>query len=759
MIQLALRIALRGGLTARGTLVVRAFGIALGTAILLLALGAPGALEARGDRSSWRDERTTWRDESTWRYAPEAASSGRQLLHVVPIPDHYREYALTRVFVARLSDTPLVPPGLDRTPEPGDVFVSEPLRRLIEQDPQGLGARFGTITGSIAPDGLRDRNELLAIVGVANAELPQHGLGLAEIPRGEAIPGSSNLLRMLAIIGAVTLLAPVALFIAAATRLDAHQSEIRLSAMRLAGASPVDIRRYVTAEAMLAVVPGLLLGFGLFMLGRQLALFVTYMGYGFFPEDVALSRAAVACLVLIPLLVVGASIWGMRGVEVSPLGVRRGVTEHRISPLAPLVLCAGIVMFALVLRLEGTPGIAGLALAASVITIVVGLATTGPWIGRYVAALLARGVRAPALLLALRRIAGDARSSFRTVAGVSLAVFLGTFFLTVVDAAERETQGAVPASGIHPSTLIVQIDDERVTLDPTIDTVSLDFVTFVSKEGFDPRTGEATGSYGAAFIGTCQELARAMAISACDDAPMLIRSGFSWPAAQEDVIVPSTPDFLQYDEQRLPAQVGSFSVQEQAWNAPDVIISPEVWPLATTGMYWPRRIVAIPAPGEDMEALRSRIIQQSPTMIVQTSTEEYASDNSSVREVRQLVYLGILAAFVISGATGAISVAGSLIARRVPFSLLRLTGCPLGVLRRAIMAEAILPLLLVSVLSVIVGVLCGLMTIALAGSGPVEAPASVVLPLFGGLALGLALMVPVLPLIERVTRSSHTRFD
>src|SRR5690606_37011793 len=106
-----------------------------------------------------------------------------------------------------------------------------------------------------------------------------------------------------------------------------------------------------------------------------------------------------------------------------------------------------------------------------------------------------------------------------------------------------------------------------------------------------------------------------------------------------------------------------------------------------------------PRQGEDVEAIRTAIVQADPTVQVLTAAEQYREGNESIGELRRLTFLGTFAAFVLSGATAALSVAGAVIARRLPFALLRMSGCPAGTLQRTLVAEAMLPLALVSVIS------------------------------------------------------------
>lgn len=74
-------------------------------------------------------------------------------------------------------------------------------------------------------------------------------------------------------------------------------------------------------------------------------------------------------------------------------------------------------------------------------------------------------------------------------------------------------------------------------------------------------------------------------------------------------------------------------------------------------------------------------------------------------QFQQLAHVVILASLPIAGCSLAVSVAGGLSDRRRPFSLLRLTGVQLRVLRRVLALESAIPLLVVSIVAIGTGFL------------------------------------------------------
>ena len=88
-----------------------------------------------------------------------------------------------------------------------------------------------------------------------------------------------------------------------------------------------------------------------------------------------------------------------------------------------------------------------------------------------------------------------------------------------------------------------------------------------------------------------------------------------------------------------------------------------------------------------------------------TIGEFSAQTNRTTLEYEQLAEVVILVSLVIAGCTLAVSVAAGLTYRKRLFSLLRLTGAPLSVLRRVVALESAAPLLVTAVVSTGLGFL------------------------------------------------------
>ena len=143
-----------------------------------------------------------------------------------------------------------------------------------------------------------------------------------------------------------------------------------------------------------------------------------------------------------------------------------------------------------------------------------------------------------------------------------------------------------------------------------------------------------------------------------------------------------------------------------------------------------------------------------PSLGVPLTLGEQTADLTTINDAyQQLASVVILASLTIAGCTLAAAVAAGLADRKRPFSLLRLTGAPLAMLRRVVTLEAAVPLLAVAAVSIGVGFAAAAMY------------ASVVnccihwwrrVPLYyllvvAGIAASLGIIAATFPLLRRIT--------
>jgi hypothetical protein len=141
-----------------------------------------------------------------------------------------------------------------------------------------------------------------------------------------------------------------------------------------------------------------------------------------------------------------------------------------------------------------------------------------------------------------------------------------------------------------------------------------------------------------------------------------------------------------------------------------------------------------------------------------TEADFQTDSNNTLNKWQQLANVVILTSLPIAGCSLAVSIAGGLSDRRRPFSLLRLTGVPLRVLRRVIVLESAVPLLVGAVVAIGTGFLAAQLFLQSQEHYSLRAPGvgyyAVVL---AGLAASLGIIASTLPVLRRITGPETAR--
>ena len=319
MIRLGLRLALADGRRSAFSVALTAAAVAIGTAILLFAISFQPALGDRDSRQAWRQ--------------PLPPGDAQPRLLMAGGEDRFAGQPLVRIFLAPLTADAPTPPGLTRLPGPGEAYASPALADLLARTPADqLAPRIGRVVGTIGPEGLRSPQELVAVIGADPSSLTGKGAEAVTSFRTTSLPPdlppAAILILVLAVVGA---LAPVAVFVATATRMAAARREQRLAALRLIGATPAQVSRLAIVEALLYTAIGAPAGVALFFLARPAVALIPLDGSTWWPDAMVPPIAqALLLLVLVQIVGAAAALFGMRRLSVSPLGV-----QQRVTPPAP----------------------------------------------------------------------------------------------------------------------------------------------------------------------------------------------------------------------------------------------------------------------------------------------------------------------------------------------------------------------------------------------------------------------------------------
>ena len=127
---------------------------------------------------------------------------------------------------------------------------------------------------------------------------------------------------------------------------------------------------------------------------------------------------------------------------------------------------------------------------------------------------------------------------------------------------------------------------------------------------------------------------------------------------------------------------------------------------------------------------------------------------------KQLANVVILVSRPIAGCSLAVAVAAGLTERKRPFSVLRLTGVSVAMLRRVVALETVVPLVLTATVSIAVGFLAAQLFLRAQLDQTLVAPGpQYYLIVALGLLAALAILGSTLPMLSRITGPDAARFD
>jgi hypothetical protein len=355
------------------------------------------------------------------------------------------------------------------------------------------------------------------------------------------------------------------------------------------------------------------------------------------------------------------------------------------------------------------------------------------------ARLLARRADRPEVLVAARRMADNPQAAFRAVSGLVLALFVASIaigMITTIDAydgplhqsyASRvlfadltpywEGPAGVPSAPLV-NGLVGRLQAQKgvssvVAVRDVPGTTDFDYTGAVSCRDLDrlPFLGRCAAG------ATTATISRDLASHRDRPAP---GPGNRWPPA-------------------------SVSVSQLAALPVDLLI------VGTDGSQ------------SAVETARTLLESTYPGYDLPTTITEFEASRGNAKldaEYRQLVDVVVLCSMVVAGCSLAVSVATGLTDRRRPFSLLRLSGAPLSMLRRVLLLESVVPLVLVALVSVGVGFLAAYLFLRAQLSEQLQWPhLSYYLVVALGLLVALAVTVSTLPLLPRTTGPDAARND
>ena len=593
-------------------------------------------------------------------------------------------------------------------PDPGEYYVSPALEAILQANPEAdLGSRYGeTQIGVLPRDLVPYRDQLWVVRGVTPEALALEGDALASqtVYTLEPNPVSGtdqailSVVEMVIYLGVFILLLPVLFLVSISTRLGSVQREQRYAALRLVGVTNGQVVRIIAFESLISTVLGIGIGYlGYVVLYPALTdLALTDMRY--WPSDIqVLPWQHVAIIVGTLLLSLVSNWWGMRHVYTSPLGVsRRQKMEKRPRAWRLLPLIAGCALVVAVIFISSEViDVANktFMIILAVVLIMVGLVLATPWLTYRIAGLVAKVTKRPTTLLATRYIKQHARAIARSVSGVILALFAGSFYLIAISgvpALEAASLQDSPDALLKNNTALIKFVEANTVESLNEALAQADFVT-----------NYTTISYiDGMYVGQCEVLAQYYQGLECGGDHQFALIG----TLIENPNVPANQNlrFISYAD----TEAAALDLVHTAYAAQ---LGTDLQTATNTSNNETRFLVSISP--EEVDALRTLVSQTtgggaqgiSTAYVLSSEVAHAPVINQTIDQLASLAYLGIVVTMVVATISIVVSTLSGLYERRHSMFTLHLSGMQTDELKREVLAESLLPLLLTALVSVGLG--------------------------------------------------------
>ncbi|WP_306326273.1 FtsX-like permease family protein [Streptomyces venezuelae] len=746
---LGMRLLWGSGRRGRVRFLLMAMGSALGVACLAAVLTIPSILTAHDARTAAREP-----------------NPGPSNVLYQEFRDPYGSQPLHRVFVARTRPGPTpVPPGLDRLPAAGEAIVSPKLRQILAANARTAGLVPGRVTGTIAPDGLGDSEDLYAYVGTTPAKLtaPEElgGFGASRTWRQIVEPSTLDILRFT--LGCIVLL-PLVIFLSVCARLSGESRARRLAALRLVGLSVKDTLRVNAGESVAAATVGAVVGLVGYLGVNEVMARVGLPGLHWYPADGRPSWSTVAvCLLGCPTLAWGVGQFSARRAALSPITVRRTGERKPPRKFGTLLLVPGlgIIVGYCVLSVMGRDPSGGSASSllvpgAVLLTgagLVFGLAPITAWLARR----MARAAKTLPVALAMRRTEVDPGSSLRVVTGLVLLVFGASLTQGVLVELDQVSRRTAPLQEYN-----IKLSEIEPAQRQALAEVPGVLTQVVSYSSWEPMGADGDVRHASVVVATCAQLSSYTERSTgCVDGKVMQlrdeRTTFEYdPQPGEQY------PFVLKDGRKALFTVPRERVDVRPWDVSvfdsgALLVPPALLPGPLADSNGTLTLVS------DSDPATIRAVLDGVGAVAPTSAVEpvgiVIDSLAQLTVIRSLLVVGMVLGLVIGVAAFVVSVADRAMERRGQVTALALLGARAGTLRVVQVLQVLLPLVVGLGAAIVAGWLAE-SSYLITGGGAVHWDWEG-LPLLLVCALGVlvAAALASVPMVRRHIDPEHIRRD
>lgn len=628
------------------------------------------------------------------------------------------------MYVATDGGQPQLPADLPRWPKPGEYWVSSAVEDFMESSSYDVGARFGSTKLGVLPESMvAGPDQQVVIMGMRKADIPN------PVPvysfNDPVVDIATQVIGAIIYLGVAIVLFPVLILISIAAKLGSVQREQRYAALRLVGATNRQILTIVTFESLVAAVGGFAIGTAAYFAARPALFEISFAGGRQWPSRITVTPLQWAVVALATIaLIFFSNTWGMRALRFSPLGVvRRQKPEKRPSIARLVPLATGIGLFICVyLSVDENRGDGSTVyiILVAVLATMIGLVLAGPWFTYGLGGLIRRLTQSADLFIGSSYVRAHAAGVSRSVVGVVLALFAGSFFLTAVS--------DVPAD----------IFDRR----------SDSFAPgMVRVQGADQEElAQIEGAAWASDVRTYPQLAGAYMVMPCADASRYLDN-----VTCAGGVVAVNPYAPAGQGDYYGADVGEIAHELSDTYGAYIQYDEDGQPIADTVALIQLR------EEDDVEALRNVVAPHADLVMIDGGG---ATSDPTIRMLTALTYVGIAVTLVVSVISLVVSTYAGLLERRRSLLSLRLSGMTLRQLGIMVLVESFVPLVVMATLATGTGIGAGFVLMhAVSYTLGARFTGVYVAVLAGALiAAGFAIGA-ILPSIGKMTRLSVNRTE
>lgn len=592
-----------------------------------------------------------------------------------------------------------------------EYYASPALTRLMDSYPSNvLRDRFaGKQVGQIPEASLSSPDQLVLIRGIDTASLSDTSssayLNAKRItdftvsPFGKDVQERQKITQTAAMgIGAIGLIIPVMMLITTATALGSQEREKRYAALRLVGATKRQVRNITFVDSLAAAFLGITAGSVLFWLLRPILFEFRMQDMRLFPQDITVTPL-VFCLIVavIFLLVWLANARAIRQSVLSPLGVARQQKlkkSPKIWSVSLLVISAIGLSYFGSLSQERAYDLFGnnamLYVLGLFVMMLLGILLAGSWLTKLYGWTLGKLYNSAKNMLVSRRIRYEARSTFRGIGGVVIAFFAGAFFITSLTTVGKLADVSTPliTRSLPDNSLMISYivngnggssNDVKKARDAAVQSGNYELDP-VLVYAVSPPDGSNELNYN--YL-SCRDAERVFHTS-CRAPGKYIKLSWNGEANMDNVV-----DAVPYIDEATK------STGDETVDGPVAVVN-------ITEVY-------LPKPGKSVDVVAAEAVvtesikQGGATVTIVNQALRDAGMGSVMASLKNLLYAGIIVTIIVASLNLVVATVAGLFDRKSSFFTLRLGGASLPFLKRVVVAESMLPLVFMSLISIACG--------------------------------------------------------